>query len=80
MSRKVRSVRVPAELDSIDLTGMIREFEKYLRDIESASMLKAKGNKKAAEALLKTRHYDLGRKIGRMIWESRLEHRRRQEG
>ena len=77
MSRKVKSVRVPPELETLNLSDMIHEFERYLRDIESATMLKSKGNKDAAEALLKTRHYDLGRKIGRMIWESRIAHKKK---
>ena len=70
--RKVKSVRVPTELESIDLSGIIHECERYLRDLESATMLKAQGNKDAAEALLKTRQSDLGRKVGRMIWEARV--------
>ena len=48
MQRRVRSVRVPAELDDLDLTGVIAECAKYLRDLESATLLKAQGNKEAA--------------------------------
>lgn len=51
---------------------MIRECERYLRDLESATMLKGQGNKEAAEALLKTRQLDLGRKIGKKIWEAKV--------
>jgi hypothetical protein len=72
MSRKVKSVRVPEEFSHLDLSGMIRECERYLRDLESATMLKGQGNKEAAEALLKTRQLDLGRKIGKKIWEAKV--------
>jgi len=64
MTRKVKSVRVPEELGSLDLSGIIRDFENYLRDLESATMLKSQGNRTAAEALLKTRQADLGRRVG----------------
>lgn len=74
MSRKVRSVRVPKEMETIDLSGMVHECERYLRDLESATLLKAKGDRKAAEALIKTRQADLGRKIGMMVWEARVEY------
>ncbi len=73
MSRKVKSVRVPKELESVDLSGMIHECENYLRDLESATLLKSQGNKEAAEALIKTREYDLGKKIGRMVYRARVE-------
>ncbi|MGE4552028.1 MAG: hypothetical protein AB7D57_02890 [Desulfovibrionaceae bacterium] len=76
MSRKVRSVRVPRELESLDLSGVVRECENYLRDLESATLLKAQGNKDAAEALIKTRERDLGRKVGRMVWEARVQYGR----
>ena len=73
MSRKVKSVRVPEELSTLDLTAMVRECEQYLRDMESATMLKAGGNKEAAEALLRARQADLGKKVARMIWEARVD-------
>jgi len=74
MSRRVRSVRVPAELDELDLTGVIAECAKYLRDLESATMLKAQGNREAAEALLKTRQADLGKRVGHKVWEARVKY------
>jgi len=73
MPRKVKSVRVPEELTSIDLSGIIAECEKYLRDIESATLLKQQGDKEAAEALLRARQNDLGRKVGIKVWEARKE-------
>lgn len=76
MSRKVKSVRVPKELESIDLSGIIHECENYLRDLESATLLKSQGNKDAAEALIKTRERDLGKKIGRMVFKARVEYGR----
>ncbi|MBG0777987.1 MAG: hypothetical protein H0S85_16290 [Desulfovibrionaceae bacterium] len=72
MSRKVKSVRVPPELASIDLSGIIAECENYLRDLESATLLKAQGNREAAEALIKARQADLGRKVGKKVWEARV--------
>lgn len=72
MQRRVRSVRVPPELDDLDLTGVIAECARYLRDLESATMLKAQGNREAAEALIKTRQTDLGKRIGHKIWEARV--------
>lgn len=72
MQRRVRSVRVPAELDALDLSGLIGECEKYLRDLESASMLQAQGNKDAAEALIKARQMDLGKRVGHKVWEARV--------
>ncbi len=74
MQRRVRSVRVPAELDDLDLTGVIAECAKYLRDLESATMLKAQGNREAAEALLKARQSDLGKRVGHKIWEARVKY------
>lgn len=71
MSRKVKSVRVPEELESLDVTALVRECEQYLRDMESATLLKASGNKDAAEALLMARQQDLGRKVSRLVWEAR---------
>ncbi|MFW5489329.1 MAG: hypothetical protein ACNI3A_13090 [Desulfovibrio sp.] len=72
MSRKVKSVRVPEEFSFLDLSGMIRECERYMRDLESATMLRGQGNKEAAEALIKTRQMDLGRKIGKKVWEAKI--------
>jgi len=74
MQKRVKSVRIPRELEELDLPGVIREFEKYSRDLESASILKSQGNSPAAEALIKTRQTDLGRKIGHKIWEARVRH------
>jgi len=73
MSKKVRSVRVPKEFETLNLSGMIRECEKHLRDIESATLLKQQGNPEAAEALIKARQEDLGRKIGKLVWEARVQ-------
>ncbi len=50
MSKKVRSVRVPKELETMNLSGLIHECEKHLRDLESATLLKQQGNQEAAEA------------------------------
>ncbi len=72
MAKKVRSVRVPETLEALDLSGVIHECERYLRDLESATLLKLEGNKDAAEALLKSRQADLGRKIGLKVWEARV--------
>ncbi|WP_319777413.1 hypothetical protein [Maridesulfovibrio sp.] len=74
MSRKVKSVRVPLELETLNLSKLIREFENYLRDLESATLLKQEGNRDAAEALIKTRQLDLGKRIAKMIWEARVEY------
>ncbi|WP_320007037.1 hypothetical protein [Maridesulfovibrio sp.] len=74
MSRKVKSVRVPIELETLNLSKLIREFENYLRDLESATLLKQEGNREAAEALIKTRQLDLGKRIAKMIWEARVEY------
>lgn len=74
MQRRVRSVRVPAELDQLDLTGVVAECAKYLRDLESATLLKAQGNREAAEVLLKTRQADLGKRIGHKVWEARVKY------
>lgn len=73
MSRKVRSVRVPKELETLDLSGLIRECEKHLRDLESATMLKQQGSPEAADALIRTRQADLGKKIGKLVWEARVD-------
>jgi hypothetical protein len=74
MQKRVKSVRIPRELEELDLPGVIREFEKYSRDLESASILNSQGNAPAAEALIKTRQADLGRKIGHKIWEARVRY------
>ncbi len=74
MQKKVRSVRVAPELEDIDLSGVMRECENYLRDLESATLLKTQGEKEAADALLKTRQNDLGRRIGMKVWEARVRY------
>lgn len=75
--RKVKSVRVPKELEDLNLSALIHEFEAYLRDLESATLLKAQGNKDAADALIRTREGDLGKRVGRMVWEARVSYGRR---
>ncbi|NJB69176.1 hypothetical protein GGQ74_002873 [Desulfobaculum xiamenense] len=80
MTRKVRSVRVPEELGSLDLSGLVRECEKYLRDLESATMLKIEGNREAAEALIRSRQADLGRRIGLKVWEARVAYGKTRSG
>ncbi|HKI81648.1 MAG TPA: hypothetical protein VKA04_08360 [Pseudodesulfovibrio sp.] len=79
MSKKVRSVRVPKELETLNLSGMMRECESHLRDLESATLLKQQGNQEAAEALMKTRQADLGRKIGKLVWEARVQYGKSKE-
>ncbi|ABB40386.1 hypothetical protein Dde_3593 [Oleidesulfovibrio alaskensis G20] len=74
MPRKVKSVRVPEELASLDLSAVIGECEKFLRDLESATLLKQQGDKEAAEALLRAREADLGRKVGLKVWEARKQY------
>ncbi|WP_027182765.1 hypothetical protein [Desulfovibrio inopinatus] len=74
MQKKVRSVRVPVELGSIDLSGIMKECEQYLRDLESATLLKSQGNKEAAEALIRTRETELGKRIGRLVYEARVRY------
>jgi len=74
MTRKVRSVRVPKELETLNLSGLVRECEKHLRDLESATLLKQQGDPEAAEALMKARQADLGRKVGRLVWEARVQY------
>ncbi len=73
MSKKVRSVRVPKELETLNLSGMIKECENHLRDLESATMLKQQGSTEAAEALVRARQADLGRKMGKLVWEARVQ-------
>ena len=83
MPRKVRSVRVPAALATLDLSAVVHECERYLRDLESATLLRLDGNKEAADALIKSRQADLGRKIGMKVWEARVafgKKERAQEG
>ena len=70
MQNKVRSVRVPPEIETIDLTALIRECVSHLRDLESATLLKAQGNPDAAEALVRARQADLGRRVGKLVWEA----------
>ncbi|WP_432738432.1 hypothetical protein [Maridesulfovibrio sp. FT414] len=74
MTRKVKSVRVPLELETLNLSKLIREFENYLRDLESAALLRNDGNPEAAEALIKARQIDLGKRIAKMIWEAKAEY------
>jgi len=73
MSRKVRSVRVPKELETLNLSGLIRECEKHLRDLESATLLKQQGSNEAADALIRARQADLGKKVGKLVWEARVD-------
>jgi hypothetical protein len=42
-------------------------------------MLKVQGNKEAADALLKARQSDLGRKVGRLVHEARVLHAKQHE-
>ncbi|GAB7023869.1 hypothetical protein [Salidesulfovibrio brasiliensis] len=79
MSRKVKSVRVPKELETLDLSGVIRECEQYLRDLESATLLKRDGNREAAEALVHTRQADLGKRVGKLVWEARVRYGKHKE-
>jgi hypothetical protein len=70
MQSKVRSVRVPHEIETLDLSGLIKECARHLRDLESASLLTSQGNAEAADALVRARQADLGRRIGRLVWEA----------
>ncbi len=74
MSRKVRSVRVPRELETLNLSELVRECERHLRDLESATLLKQQGKPEAADALMKARQSDLGRKVGKLVWEARVQY------
>lgn len=76
MSRKVRSVRVPRELETMNLSSLVHECEKHLRDLESATLLRQQGNAEAADALMRTRQTDLGRKVGKLVWEARVQYGR----
>ncbi|MFH1912930.1 MAG: hypothetical protein ABIK45_01470 [Pseudomonadota bacterium] len=73
MSKKVRSVRVPRELETLNLSALIHECEKHLRDLESATLLRQQGNAEAAEALMRARQADLCRKVGKLVWEARVQ-------
>ena len=70
MQNKVRSVRVPPEIETLDLSSLVKECARHLRDLESATLLKSQGNPEAAEALVKARQADLGRRVGRLVWEA----------
>lgn len=70
MQNKVRSVRVPPEIETLDLSSLVRECARHLRDLESASLLKGQGNPEAAQALVRARQADLGRRIGLLVWEA----------
>ncbi len=74
MQKKVRSVRISPELEDIDLSGIIHECEKFMRDLESATMLKTQGNKEAADALVKAREAYLGKRVGMKVWEARVRY------
>lgn len=74
MAKKVRSVRVPVELAELDLSVLVRECANHLRDLESAVLLSSQGNREAADALVKARRADLGRRVGNLVWEARLRH------
>jgi hypothetical protein len=43
--RKVKSVRVPRELETLDLPSVLRECVYYLRDLETVTLLKSQGNR-----------------------------------
>jgi len=70
MANKVRSVRVPPEIESLDLTGLVRECARHVRDLESAALLSAQGETAAAEALLRTRQAALGRRVGALVLDA----------
>ena len=74
MAKKVRSVRVPVELAELDLSALVRECASHLRDLESAVLLSSQGNREAADALVKARRADLGRRGGNLVWEARVRH------
>jgi len=78
MAKKVRSVRVPPEIETIDLSALVSECARHLRDLESAALLSSQGNSQAAEALLRTRQAALGRTVGTLVWEAAK--RARQKG
>jgi hypothetical protein len=64
---------VPKELETLNLSGLIRECEKHLRDLESATLLKQQGSNEAADALIRARQADLGKKVGKLVWEARVD-------
>ena len=70
MANKVRSVRVPPEIESLDLTGLVRECARHVRDLESAALLSAQGETAAAEALLRARQAALGRRVGTLVLDA----------
>jgi len=70
MQNKVRSVRVPPEIETLDLSTLVKECARHLRDLESAMLLKSQGNPEAADALVKARQADLGRRVGLLVWEA----------
>ncbi|NDY58918.1 hypothetical protein G3N56_19455 [Desulfovibrio sulfodismutans] len=74
MAKKVRSVRVPLELAELDLSALVRECASHLRDLDSAVLLSSQGNREAADALVKARRTDLGRRVGNLVWEARVRH------
>jgi hypothetical protein len=74
MAKKVRSVRVAQELAELDLSAVVRECASHLRDLDSAVLLTNQGAREAADALLKARRADLGRRIGNLVWEARVRH------
>lgn len=70
MPKKVRSVRVPPEIETLDLSSLVLECARHLRDLESAALLTSQGNTQAAEALVKARQAVLGRRVGTLVWEA----------
>lgn len=70
MPKKVRSVRVPPEIETLDLSRLVQECARHLRDLESAALLSAQGNAQAAEALIRTRQAALGREVGALVLEA----------
>jgi hypothetical protein len=76
MPKKVRSVRVPPEIVSLDLSGLVRECAEHLRDLESAALLHAQGKAEAAEALVKARQTVLGHRVSTLVWEAARRARR----
>jgi hypothetical protein len=70
MANKVRSVRVPPEIETLDLTGLVRECARHVRDLESAALLSAQGETAAAEALLRARQAVLGRRVGALVLDA----------
>ncbi len=79
MQKKVRSVRVPREMETLDLSCLVGECARHLRDLESATLLKSQGNAAAAEALIRARQADLGRRVGKLVWEAGMRHVEKQK-